>query len=256
MALRMHTTYTALPLPERVWRAACRWAIAWWHILYLGAVVLVLVLSPSSYSRRTRWRMARHMYQDTAPILLGFTVLAALLCLVITRIVMVTAQSYGLTRYALEMLIRVLVLELIPLTAALFVAMRATIPAGAHIAHMRETGASPAPARRRSDTGRIAATHRRWCLRQHYPCCPVLRRCIGHGLCGCLWPQHCWSAWLHAHVRPSFYPANHLGVWPENPIFQHGRRPHSHRLGTLWQRAQPTGRIGRTGAHVCSAAVD
>jgi len=129
-----------LPLPERMWRAIRRWAVAWWRIFYLGAVVLVLVLSPSSYTRRARRRMARHMYQDTAPILLGFTVLAALLCLVITRIVIVTAQSYGLTRYALEMLIRVLVLELIPLTAALFVAMRTTIPAGARITQLRESG--------------------------------------------------------------------------------------------------------------------
>jgi len=144
-----------LPLPERAWRAVQRWAVAWWRILYLGAVVMVLVLSPSSYSPRTRWRMARHMYQDTAPILLGFTVLAALLCLVITRIVIVTAQSYGLTRYALEMLIRVLVLELIPLTAALFVAMRATIPAGARIAHMRETGHLQALRQRGGDPVRI-----------------------------------------------------------------------------------------------------
>jgi len=101
---------------------------------------MVLMLSPSSYSHTMRWRMARHMYQDTAPILLGFTVLAALLCLVITRIVVTTAQSYGLAGYALEMVIRVLVLELIPLTAALFVALRATIPAGARIAQMRQSG--------------------------------------------------------------------------------------------------------------------
>jgi phospholipid/cholesterol/gamma-HCH transport system permease protein len=39
--------------------------------------------------------------------------------------VLVTAQSYGLSRYALEMVVRVLVLELIPLSAALFAALRA-----------------------------------------------------------------------------------------------------------------------------------
>src|SRR3990167_9147552 len=118
-------------LPERVWNTARRWAVAWWRILYLGAVVLVL--SPSSYGKGTRRALARHLYLDTAPVLLGFTVLAALISLVLTRIVVVTALSYGLSRYALEMVIRVLVLELIPLTAALFVAMRCTIPNGSQI---------------------------------------------------------------------------------------------------------------------------
>ena len=57
--------------------------------------------------------------------------LSALISLVLIRIVVVTALSYGLSQYALQMVIRVLVLELIPLTAALFVALRCTIPRGA-----------------------------------------------------------------------------------------------------------------------------
>lgn len=142
-------------LPRRLWAPARRWAVAWWRIVYLGAVVMVLVLSPSSYGRGTRWRLARHMYRDTAPILLGFTVLAALLSLVITRIVVVTALSYGLSRYALEMVIRVLVLELIPLTAALFVAMRATIPNGTRLALMRQSGRLDALRRHGADPVRM-----------------------------------------------------------------------------------------------------
>ena len=43
-----------LSLPERAWSTVRRWAVAWWRILYLGAVVLVLLLSPSSYGRATR----------------------------------------------------------------------------------------------------------------------------------------------------------------------------------------------------------
>lgn len=126
--------------PHRTWRTARRWAVAWWRIFYLGAVVLVMLMSPSSYGPQTRARLMRRMYVDTAPILLGFTALAALLCLVVARIVFVTATSYGLSRVAVEMVIRVLVLELIPLTAALFVAMRCSIPAGASLAKMREDG--------------------------------------------------------------------------------------------------------------------
>ena len=52
---------------------------------------------------------------------LQFTVFSSLLGLVLIRIVVVTALSYGLSQYAVEMVVRVLVLELIPLGAALFV---------------------------------------------------------------------------------------------------------------------------------------
>ncbi|SFD95710.1 phospholipid/cholesterol/gamma-HCH transport system permease protein [Paracidovorax konjaci] len=153
---RMTARTDGLPaLPDRLWRAARGWALAWWRIVHLGAVVAVLMLSPSSYGRATRARLARHMYLDTAPILLGFTALAALLCLVITRIVVVTALSYGLSRYALEMVVRVLVLELIPLTAALFVALRTTIPGGTQLALLRLSGHWEALRARGADPVRV-----------------------------------------------------------------------------------------------------
>jgi phospholipid/cholesterol/gamma-HCH transport system permease protein len=120
--------------------APLRWMLGWGRILEFGAAILVLAMSPASYDRQTRHALHRHIYLDTAPILLGFSILCALLTLVITRIVVVTAYSYGLSQYALEMVIRVLVLELIPLTAALFVALRCTIPNGAVLAEMRRTG--------------------------------------------------------------------------------------------------------------------
>ena len=125
--------------------APLRWAAGWWRILYFGAMVLVLALSPSSYGVANRRIVARHMYLDTAPILGWFTALTALLTLVITRIVVVTALSYGLSQYALEMVIRVLVLELIPLTAALFVALRCTLPHGVELRAMRLRGAFDDP---------------------------------------------------------------------------------------------------------------
>jgi phospholipid/cholesterol/gamma-HCH transport system permease protein len=121
-------------------RVPVRWLAGWWRIVEFGAVVLVLALSPSSYRSGIGRALARHIYLDTAPILGWFTALCALLTLVITRIVVVTAFSYGLSQYALEMVIRVLVLELIPLTAALFVALRCTIPNGAALAEMRRLG--------------------------------------------------------------------------------------------------------------------
>ncbi|MBK7685030.1 MAG: ABC transporter permease [Rhodocyclaceae bacterium] len=61
---------------------------------------------------------------DDLEALPGFTLLSTLLSLVLIRIVIVTALSYGLSQLALEMVIRVLVLELIPLFAALYVTLR------------------------------------------------------------------------------------------------------------------------------------
>ncbi len=123
-------------MPRGLWR----WLASWWCTLYLGAVILTLALSPSSYQGANRLAVARHVYLDTAPILPGFMALSALIGVVLTRIVVVTALSYGLSQYALNMLVRVLVLELIPLTAALFVALRCTIPHGEEISSLRIRG--------------------------------------------------------------------------------------------------------------------
>lgn len=133
------------PALQSLWhrslRPAGHWALQWWRIVHLGAVILVMALSPGSYGR-DRWPLlARQLYQATAPVLLWFTVLSALLGLVLIRIVVVTAVSYGLSRYAVDMVVRVLVLELIPLAAALFVALRITIPQGSELLAWREQGA-------------------------------------------------------------------------------------------------------------------
>lgn len=120
--------------------APVRWAAAWARITFFGSVMVVRALSPRSYGPETRYNLAKHVYVDTAPILGWFTVLISLFTLIITRIVLVTSASYGLTQYALEMVIRVLIIELIPLTAALFVALRCTIPSGAALVEMRRMG--------------------------------------------------------------------------------------------------------------------
>jgi len=132
-------------------RTVQRWLTAWWRLLRLGAVILVLMLSPSSYSRSNRLLLARHIYLNTAPILMGFTVLGALISLVLTRIVTTTALSYGLSQSALQVVITVLVLELIPLTAALFVALRCTLPDGAELAELQARGELAALGRRGID---------------------------------------------------------------------------------------------------------
>ena len=131
--------------------APVRWAAAWARITFFGSVMVVRALSPASYGPETRYNLARHVYLDTAPILGWFTVLIALFTLIITRIVEATSSRYGLSEYALEMVIRVLVVELIPLTAALFVALRCTIPSGAALVEMRRHGQFRNLHRRRLD---------------------------------------------------------------------------------------------------------
>ena len=121
-------------------RAALDWFRGWWRIIHLGAVLLVLALSPSSYREPERAAMARHIAVGTAPTLLWFTLLSSLISLVLIHIVVVTAASYGLSQFALQMVVRVLVLELIPMTAAVFVAVRITLPDGREIARMRARG--------------------------------------------------------------------------------------------------------------------
>lgn len=107
---------------------AGRWLRNWWRVLFWGAQMVVLALSPSSYKGAYKKRILAHIYLSTAPILPWFSALSALISLVIVRIVWSTAQSYGLSGYALEVLTRTLVLELIPLVAALFVSLRVTMP--------------------------------------------------------------------------------------------------------------------------------
>ncbi len=110
------------------------------HGLFFAALVLVLALSPSSYGRVRRASLARHLYLGTAPNLAWFTLLAAIVCMVVIRIVLVSTLSYGLTQYALELMIRLLVLELMPLAAAIYVALRCTLPFGEQVSFLRDPG--------------------------------------------------------------------------------------------------------------------
>ncbi len=136
----MNPTASRPGAPAELGRAMLRWFAGWWRIVHLGAQLLVLALSPSSHTQANRAAMASHIVVGTAPMLLWFTLLSSLLSLVVIRIVLVTAASYGLSQYALQMVVRVLVLELIPLTAAVFVALRIGLPDGREIARMRSRG--------------------------------------------------------------------------------------------------------------------
>ena len=132
------------PLPlhtlREVGRAALHWSAQWVYIARLAAQIMAWALSPGSYPRAQRLMLARHLYQSAGPSLLWYVLMFGLFSLVLVRIVVVSADSYGLSRYALEMVVRVLVLELLPLAGALFVAMRCAIPYGSEVAVLRASG--------------------------------------------------------------------------------------------------------------------
>ncbi len=110
--------------PGELAGAFLTWCASWWRVLHFGALALVMAFSPATYDRDNRVVTANQIYFTAWQVLPWFTLLSALLGMVLIRIVVVTAASYGLSQYALEMVVRVLVLELVPLTAALFVALR------------------------------------------------------------------------------------------------------------------------------------
>ncbi|WP_343730813.1 ABC transporter permease [Duganella sp.] len=134
----MNTQASTPGILQRLHQGAVAWLHGWWRLLHFAVLMFSMALTPASYGRANRPVLARHLVADTVPNLAWFGVLSALVSLVLIRIVVVTSQSYGLSRFALEMVVRVLVLELIPLTAAAFVALRTTLPAGLELAQRRQ----------------------------------------------------------------------------------------------------------------------
>jgi phospholipid/cholesterol/gamma-HCH transport system permease protein len=127
-------------LVQRLHHGTVAWLHSWWRLLHFAVLMFSIALAPSTYGRERRPALAGHLVADTAPSLAWYGVLSALVSLVLIRIVVVTSLSYGLSRFALEMVVRVLVLELIPLTAAAFVALRTTLPAGLEFSQGRNAG--------------------------------------------------------------------------------------------------------------------
>lgn len=144
---RVRPMISSMTSPASAWsvlvdlgRSALQWFVGWQRILMFSARLLVLALSPSTYRGPNLVALSRHLVKDTAPILMWFTLMTSIISLVIIHIVVVTSESYGLSRYALEMVVRVLVLELIPLTAAMFVALRCALPNAAEVAALHTRG--------------------------------------------------------------------------------------------------------------------
>ena len=101
-----------------------RWLARQRRLLAFSALTLAAALSPSCYDRRARRGLSAVFCLGAWQILPSYLLASVLVSTVLTRIVAVTSASYGLSHLALEAVVRVLVLELVPLAAALFVALR------------------------------------------------------------------------------------------------------------------------------------
>lgn len=113
---------------------------SWRRVLRFAGIATVALISPSTYKADTRELAVRQIYLTAWTVLPGYLLFSALLSLVLIEIVATTARDYGLSQYALELMLRVLVLELIPLLTALFVALRSGAAIGTEIALMAVSG--------------------------------------------------------------------------------------------------------------------
>jgi phospholipid/cholesterol/gamma-HCH transport system permease protein len=112
----------------------------WGGRLRFASIATAAALSPTSYAGPARAVVVRQIYFTAWQILPWYLLFATLLSGTIMIIVIAVMRRYGLTQYALELLLRVLVLEVIPLLTVLFVALRSGAAIGTEIALMRVSG--------------------------------------------------------------------------------------------------------------------
>jgi len=113
---------------------------SWRRILRFAGFATAALLTPSTYGPATRELAVRQIYLTAWQVLPGYLLFSALLSLVIIEIVVTSARQYGLAEFSLELVLRVLVLELIPLLTALFVALRSGAAIATEVALMHISG--------------------------------------------------------------------------------------------------------------------
>jgi phospholipid/cholesterol/gamma-HCH transport system permease protein len=113
---------------------------SWRRLARFAAFATAAALSPSSYGPAAREMAVRQIYLIAWKPLAGYLAFAALLGYVLIQVIERAASAYGLADYAIELVLRALVLEVIPLLTALFLALRSGSEIGAEIALMRVGG--------------------------------------------------------------------------------------------------------------------
>lgn len=116
--------------------ALLAWLRSWRHLGRFAATAIVEALTPATYNSATRSVVQKQIYFTAWQILPGFTLFSAVLSFVLIQIVVDTASNYGLAQHALEMSVRILVLEILPLLTALFVGLRSGAAINTEVALM------------------------------------------------------------------------------------------------------------------------
>lgn len=120
--------------------AAVSWFRAWLHAALFGFACAAAALSPSSYTPQTRALALRQIYFTAWQVLAGYLLFAAVLSVIVVRITVSATFEFGLSGYAVELVMRAMVLEILPVLTALFVALRTGSATGTEIALMRISG--------------------------------------------------------------------------------------------------------------------
>jgi phospholipid/cholesterol/gamma-HCH transport system permease protein len=118
-------------------QAFFEWLDAWVRVFRFAMTALVGMLSLATYNKATRFVVQKQIYFTAWEILPGFAVFAALFSFLIIEIVGITARKYGLYEYSLELIVRILVLEILPLITALFIALRTGAAINTEVALMK-----------------------------------------------------------------------------------------------------------------------
>ena len=153
-------TYSIRRVLAQAGGAFLAWSASWGRSFRFGATALVVAASPSAYDRETRNVMARQIYFTALQILPGFIAVTTLGCFIVMRSVITAASVYGFTEYAQDLAMRVLVLDLVPMFVALFVALRSGSAIGTEIVLMHINGELDALQRRGADPMRHALVPR------------------------------------------------------------------------------------------------
>jgi phospholipid/cholesterol/gamma-HCH transport system permease protein len=113
---------------------------SWRRLARFAGLATAAALSPSAYGPAAREVAVRQIYLTAWRVLPGYLVAATLLSVLLIEVIAASARQYGVAQYSLEMVLRFLVLELVPLLTALFVALRSGAAIGAEIAMMSYRG--------------------------------------------------------------------------------------------------------------------
>ncbi len=122
---------------ESLGAKVANWFTVGYGMFAFLAKALLALLDRNTWNRATFEVVIKQVYFTAVQILPVFLGYAVVISWLIISIILSTARDFGLTEFASEMTIRVLVLELLPFLTALFIALRSGSAINTEIALMQ-----------------------------------------------------------------------------------------------------------------------